>query len=85
MSKKLDTLINKKQKEIEKIDLKIAELEEKKLQKQDELKPLFKLKKKEEKIQKQQEELDEIINGLEKSKGNNQIEEREELGERHYG
>ena len=27
MSKKLDTLINKKQKEIEKIDLKIAELE----------------------------------------------------------
>lgn len=85
MSKKLDTLINKKQKEIEKIDLKIAELEEKKLQKQDELKPLFELKKKEEKIQKQQEELDEIINGLEKSKGNNQIEEREELGERHYG
>mgnify|MGYP000504826781 CR=1 FL=1 len=85
MSKKLDTLINKKQKEIEKIDLKIAELEEKKLQKQDELKPLFELKKKEEKIQKQQEELDEIINGLEKTKGNNQIEEREELGERHYG
>lgn len=85
MSKKLDTLINKKQKEIEKIDLKIAELEEKKLQKQDELKPLFELKKKEEKIQKQQEELDEIINGLEKSKGNNQIEEREELGEEHYG
>lgn len=32
MSKKLDTLINKKQKEIEKIDLKIAELEKKKLQ-----------------------------------------------------
>ena len=59
MSKKLDTLINKKQKEIEKIDLKIAELEEKKLQKQDELKPLFELKKKEEKIQKQQEELGE--------------------------
>lgn len=85
MSKKLDTLINKKQKEIEKIDLKIAELEEKKLQKQDELKPLFELKKKEEKIQKQQEELDEIINGLEKTKGNNQIEEREELGERYYG
>lgn len=85
MSKKLDTLINKKQKEIEKIDLKIAELEEKKLQKQNELKPLFELKKKEEKIQKQQEELDEIINGLEKTKGNNQIEEREELGERHYG
>ncbi len=85
MSKKLDTLINKKQKEIEKIDLKIAELEEKKIQKQDELKPLFELKKKEEKIQKQQEELDEIINGLEKTKGNNQIEEREELGERHYG
>lgn len=85
MSKKLDTLINKKQKEIEKIDLKIAELEEKKLQKQDELKPLFELKKKEEKIQKQQEELDEIINGLEKTKGNNQIEEGEELGERHYG
>ena len=85
MSKKLDTLINKKQKEIEKIDLKIAELEEKKLQKQDELKPLFELKKKEEKIQTQQEELDEIINGLEKTKGNNQIEEREELGERHYG
>ena len=85
MSKKLDTLINKKQKEIEKIDLKIAELEEKKLQKQDELKPLFEFKKKEEKIQKQQEELDEIINGLEKTKGNNQIEEREELGERHYG
>lgn len=85
MSKKLDTLINKKQKEIEKIDLKIAELEEKKLQKQDELKTLFELKKKEEKIQKQQEELDEIINGLEKTKGNNQIEEREELGERHYG
>ena len=55
MSKKLDTLINKKQKEIEKIDLKIAELEKKKLQKQDELKPLFELKKKEEKIQKQQE------------------------------
>lgn len=53
--------------------------------KQDELKPLFELKKKEEKIQKQQEELDEIINGLEKTKGNNQIEEREELGERHYG
>ena len=44
MSKKLDTLINKKQKEIEKIDLKIAELEEKKIQKQDELKPLFELK-----------------------------------------
>ncbi len=85
MSKKLDTLINKKQKEIEKIDLKIAELEEKKIKKQDELKPLFELKKKEEKIQKQQEELDEIINGLEKTKGNNQIEEREELGERHYG
>lgn len=85
MSKKLDTLINKKQKEIEKIDLKIAELEEKKIQKQDELKPLFELKKKEEKIQKQQEELDEIINGLEKTKGNNQIEEREKLGERHYG
>ena len=85
MSKKLDTLINKKQKEIEKIDLKIAELEEKKIQKQDELKPLFELKKKEEKIQKQQEELDEIINGLEKSKGNNQIEEREELGEKDYG
>ena len=85
MSKKLDTLINKKQKEIEKIDLKIAELEKKKLQKQDELKPLFELKNKEEKIQKQQEELDEIINGLEKSKGNNQIEEREELGEEHYG
>lgn len=85
MSKKLDTLINKKQKEIEKINLKIAELEEKKIQKQDELKPLFELKKKEEKIQKQQEELDEIINGLEKTKGNNQIEEREELGERHYG
>lgn len=85
MSKKLDTLINKKQKEIEKIDLKIVELEKKKLQKQDELKPLFELKKKEEKIQKQQEELDEIINGLEKSKGNNQIEEREELGEEHYG
>lgn len=85
MSKKLDTLINKKQKEIEKIDLKIAELEKKKLQKQDELKSLFELKKKEEKIQKQQEELDEIINGLEKSKGNNQIEEREELGEEQYG